>query len=142
MFFVLTTKAYQENYLLSRVDKCLQMLANVFNSQTLNPFKCAFPGGKLSGKWVLEYARKVLLAATKLAKSLIHSIQSALHSYQSTYVSTSVQLFPRNGDRDICRLLERSRRAEGQGAFVSLVLLQASSRGNLNAVSVWKRGSR
>lgn len=39
-----------------RVDKCLQMLAGVVNSHTSNPFKCAFPGRKSSGKWVLEYA--------------------------------------------------------------------------------------
>jgi hypothetical protein len=37
------------------VEKCLQMLAGVIESQTSNVFKCAFPGRKSSGKWVLEY---------------------------------------------------------------------------------------
>lgn len=41
-----------------RVDKCLQILAGVVESQTTNVFKCAFPGRKSSGKWVLEYAPK------------------------------------------------------------------------------------
>jgi hypothetical protein len=41
-----------------RIDKCLQLLAGVIESQTSNVFKCAFPGRKSSGKWVLEYAPK------------------------------------------------------------------------------------
>ncbi|PGH15414.1 hypothetical protein AJ79_02390 [Helicocarpus griseus UAMH5409] len=42
------------------VDKCLQMLAGVICSQSSDPnaFKCAFPGRKSSGKWVLEHTRK------------------------------------------------------------------------------------
>ncbi|KAJ5456245.1 hypothetical protein N7530_011519 [Penicillium desertorum] len=39
-----------------RVDKCLQMLAGVIESHSSNTFKCAFPGRKSSGKWILEYA--------------------------------------------------------------------------------------
>ncbi|KAJ5533858.1 hypothetical protein N7527_000112 [Penicillium freii] len=43
---------------LHSVDKCLQILAGVVESQTTNAFKCAFPGRRSSGKWVLEYAPK------------------------------------------------------------------------------------
>ncbi|KAJ5779716.1 hypothetical protein N7457_007436 [Penicillium paradoxum] len=41
-----------------RVDKCLQILAGVIESQKSNSFKCAFPGRKSSGQWILEYAVK------------------------------------------------------------------------------------
>lgn len=41
-----------------RIDKCLQMLAGVIDAQTSTTFKCAFPGRKSSGQWVLKYAVK------------------------------------------------------------------------------------
>ncbi|KAJ5679967.1 hypothetical protein N7462_008211 [Penicillium macrosclerotiorum] len=40
-----------------RVDKCLQMLAGVIDSQT-SSFKCAFSGRKSPGKYLLEYGPK------------------------------------------------------------------------------------
>ncbi|OJJ78341.1 hypothetical protein ASPBRDRAFT_37568 [Aspergillus brasiliensis CBS 101740] len=39
-----------------RVDRCLRMLAGVIESPaSSSPFKCAFPGRKASGKWILEH---------------------------------------------------------------------------------------
>lgn len=41
-----------------RVDKCLQMLAGVIDAGTQWDFRCAFPGRKSRGQWILEYALK------------------------------------------------------------------------------------
>ncbi|PYH63870.1 uncharacterized protein BO88DRAFT_447363 [Aspergillus vadensis CBS 113365] len=39
-----------------RVDRCLRMLAGVIESPASSaPFKCAFPGRKASGRWILEH---------------------------------------------------------------------------------------
>ena len=41
-----------------RVDRCLQIFAGVIDAQMRTTFKCAFPGRKPSGRWVLKYAVK------------------------------------------------------------------------------------
>ncbi|KAL8745960.1 MAG: hypothetical protein Q9190_001957 [Brigantiaea leucoxantha] len=41
-----------------RVDKCIQMLAGVMTSSDSDTFKCAFPGRKPPGTWILQYQRK------------------------------------------------------------------------------------
>ena len=42
-----------------RVDKCLQMLAGVIDTGSSSKvFRCAFPGRKSSGEWVLKHAIK------------------------------------------------------------------------------------
>lgn len=41
-----------------RVDKCLQMLAGVIDADTPSALRCAFPGRKSSGEWILTYAVK------------------------------------------------------------------------------------
>ncbi|RJE24018.1 hypothetical protein PHISCL_03612, partial [Aspergillus sclerotialis] len=41
-----------------RVDKCLQMLAGVIDTGSSSVFRCAFPGRKSSGEWILKYAIK------------------------------------------------------------------------------------
>lgn len=38
-----------------RVDKCIQMMAGVVIARAPGTFKCAFPGRKPAGKWILEY---------------------------------------------------------------------------------------
>lgn len=39
-----------------RVDQCLQMLAGVIDAPAPSSFKCAFPGRKSAGKWILKHA--------------------------------------------------------------------------------------
>ena len=41
-----------------RVDKCVQMMAGVIASANETPFRCAFPGRKPAGRWILKYQRK------------------------------------------------------------------------------------
>lgn len=41
-----------------RVDKCLQMTAGIVATPAPSRFKCAFPGRKASGRWLLEYSPK------------------------------------------------------------------------------------
>lgn len=41
-----------------RVDKCVQMMAGVITSADGTSFRCAFPGRKPPGSWILEYQRK------------------------------------------------------------------------------------
>ncbi|KAI9375163.1 hypothetical protein BJX61DRAFT_191812 [Aspergillus egyptiacus] len=41
-----------------RVDKCLQMLAGVIDAGAPSAFRCAFPGRKLSGEYILQYTVK------------------------------------------------------------------------------------
>ncbi|EEP81452.1 predicted protein [Uncinocarpus reesii 1704] len=38
-----------------RVDKCIQMLAGVVDAPAPTFFKCAFPGRKAAGIWILQY---------------------------------------------------------------------------------------
>lgn len=41
-----------------RVDKCIQMTAGVIVAPAPSSFKCAFPGRKLGGRWILDYQPK------------------------------------------------------------------------------------
>lgn len=41
-----------------RVDKCIQITAGVIVAPAPSSFKCAFPGRKLGGRWLLDYQPK------------------------------------------------------------------------------------
>lgn len=41
-----------------RVDKCIQMTAGVIVLEGQEPFRCAFPGRKPPGRWILQYQRR------------------------------------------------------------------------------------